>query len=82
MGTGGIEAADIDYNDVRVHKDQLLHKKGKGFEALLYWIAIEKVEGCIVATALAQSALDEAVKYTKTRIVNGKPMSDMQGHPF
>ncbi|MGP8078957.1 MAG: acyl-CoA dehydrogenase family protein [Dehalococcoidales bacterium] len=82
MGTGGIEAADIDYNDVRVHKDQLLHKKGKGFEALLYWIAIEKVEGCIVATALAQSALDEAVKYTKTRIVNGKPMSDMQGIRF
>ena len=82
MGTGGIEAADIDYNDVRVHQDQMLYKKGKGFEALLYWIAIEKVEGCIVATALAQAALDEAVKYTKTRIVNGKPMSDMQGIRF
>jgi len=82
MGTGGIEPADVEYNNVRVHKDQMFHKKGKGFEALLYWIAIEKVEGCIVAVALAQAALDEAVKYTKSRIVSGKPMSDMQGIRF
>ena len=82
MGTGGIEPADVYYKDVRVHKDQMFHKKGKGFEALLYWIAIEKVEGCMVATALAQAALDEAIKYAKNRIVNGKPMSDMQGIRF
>ena len=82
MGTGGIEAADVEYKDVRVHKDQMFHKKGKGFEALLYWIAIEKVEGCMVATALAQAALDETVKYAKNRIVSSKPMSDMQGIRF
>jgi alkylation response protein AidB-like acyl-CoA dehydrogenase len=82
MGTGGIEPADVYYTDVRVHKDQMFHKKGKGFDALLYWIAIEKVEGCIVAVALAQAALDEAVKYTKTRLANGKPISDMQGIRF
>ena len=82
MGTGGIEPADVYYADVRVHKDQMFHKKGKGFDALLYWIAIEKVEGCIVAVALAQAALDEAVKYTKTRLANGKPISDMQGIRF
>ena len=82
MGTGGIEPADVEYNNVRVHKDQIFHKKGKGFEALLYWIAIEKVEGCIVAVAFAQAALDEAVKYTKSRIVSGKPMSDLQGIRF
>jgi butyryl-CoA dehydrogenase len=82
MGTGGIEPADVFYTDVRVHKDQIFHQKGKGFEALLYWIAIEKVEGCIVAVALAQAALDEAVKYTKSRLANGKPISDMQGIRF
>ena len=82
MGTGGIEPADVYYTDVRVHKDQLFHKKGKGFEALLYWIAVEKVEGCVVATAMAQAALDEAVNYSKNRLVSGKPMSDMQGIRF
>jgi alkylation response protein AidB-like acyl-CoA dehydrogenase len=60
----------------------MFHKKGKGFEALLYWIAIEKVEGCMVATALAQAALDEAIQYAKGRIVGTRPMSDMQGIRF
>ncbi len=82
MGTGGIEAADVSYNDVRVHKDQMLHKKGKALEVLLYWIAIEKVEGCMVATALGQTALDEAVHYTKNRMARGRPASDMQGIRF
>ena len=79
MGGGGIEAADVYYEDVRVHKDQILHEKGKGFDILLYWIAIEKVEGCMVAVALAQAALDEAIAYAKSRTARGRPMSDMQG---
>jgi len=82
MGAGGIEPADVYYEDVRVHKDQMLHEKGKGMDVLLYWIAIEKVEGCIVATALAQAALDEAVQYAKSRTARGRLMSDMQGIRF
>jgi len=79
MGGGGIEPADVYYEDYRVHKDQILGEKSRGPEILLYWIAIEKVEGCMVAVALAQAALDEAITYTKNRIVRGKPMSAMQG---
>jgi alkylation response protein AidB-like acyl-CoA dehydrogenase len=82
MGTGGIEPADVYYEKVRVHKDQMLYKKGKAFDVLLYWIAIEKVEGCMVAVAMAQAALDEAVKYAKNRTVGTRPMSDMQGIRF
>ncbi len=70
------------YEDVRVHKDQVLYKKGKAMEVLLHWIAIEKVEGCMAATSMGQAALDEAVKYAKNRIVRGRPMSDMQGIRF
>ena len=79
MGGGGIEPADVYYEDYRVHKDQILGEKGKGFDVLLYWIAIEKLEGCAVAVGLAQAALDEAIAYTKNRIVREKPMSAMQG---
>jgi len=79
MGGGGTEATDVYYNDYRVHKSQILGEKGKGFDVLLYWIAIEKLEGCMVAVALAQAALDEAINYTKNRSVRGKPMSAMQG---
>jgi len=60
----------------------MFHKKGKGFDALLYWMPSKKVEGCIVAVALAQAALDEAVKYTKTRLANGKTDIGYARHPF
>jgi len=82
MGCGGVEPADVYYDNFKVHKNQILGEKGKGFEVLLYWVSIEKLEGCIVAVALAQAALDEAIKYTKNRIIKGKPMSDMQGIRF
>lgn len=79
MGGGGIEAADVYYEDYRVPKENILGEKGKGFDILLHWIAVEKVEGCIVAVGLAQAALDEAVCYVNNRKVRGKPMSAMQG---
>lgn len=82
MGSGGVESVEVYYDDFRVHKDQILGEKGKGLEVLLYWIAIEKLEGCIAAVALGQAALDEAIKYTKNRIIKSRPLSDMQGVRF
>jgi len=79
MGGGGVEAADVYYEDYRVPKENILGEKGKGFPILLWWIAGEKLEGCAVAVGLAQAALDEAIKYAKSRIVRGRPMSSMQG---
>jgi len=81
MGTGGIEPADVYYADVRVHKDQMFHKKAKASTPCFTGLP-SKSGSCIVAVALAQAALDEAVKYTKTRLANGKPVSDMQGIRF
>ncbi len=79
MGGGGIEAADVYFENFRVPKENLLGKKGKGMEILLFWIAAEKVEQCAASVGIAQAALDEAIKYVKTRITRGRPISDMQG---
>lgn len=82
MGCGGVEAVDVSYDNYQVKKSQILGKKGKGLDVLLYWISVEKIEGCIVAVALAQAALDEAIKYTKDRKAGGRPVSNMQGIRF
>lgn len=82
VGSGGVEAADVFYDDLMVSEDQVLGEVGKGFEILLYWIAIEKIQGCIAALALGRAALDETVKYTKERVVAGAPMASMQGIRF
>lgn len=79
MGSGGIEAADVYYENYRVPAGNLLGKKGKGYDILLYWIATEKIEQCAASVGIAQAAIDEAVNYVKTRLSRGKPVSAMQG---
>ena len=79
MGGGGMEAADVYFDNMRVPKANLLGEKGKGFNVLLYWISSEKIEQCAACVGIAQAALDEAVTYTKSRMVKGRPISGMQG---
>ena len=79
MGCGGMEAADVYFENMKVPKENLLGNKGRGFEVLLYWIAIEKVQQCAANVGIAQAGLDEAVKYAKSRIMKGRPLTTMQG---
>jgi alkylation response protein AidB-like acyl-CoA dehydrogenase len=79
MGGGGMEAADVYFRNLKVPAKNLLGKKSGGFDVLLYWIALEKVEQCGACVGMAQAAFDEAVKYAKSRIAKGKPISGLQG---
>ncbi len=79
MGGGGIETADVYFQNMPVPKENLLGNKGKGFDILLYWIALEKIMQCSANVGIAQAALDEAVNYAKSRKARGKPISSMQG---
>lgn len=79
MGGGGIEAADVYFENFQVAKANLLDKQGEGGGILLYWIATEKVQQCAASLGIAQAALDEAVKYVQTRMSRGRPISGMQG---
>ena len=79
MGGGGMEAADVYFDNMKVPRANLLGEKGKGFNALLYWISTEKIEQCAACVGIAKAALDEAVKYAKSRMMREKPISGMQG---
>ncbi len=79
MGGGGIETADVYFQNMRVPQENLLGNKGKGFDILLYWIAIEKIMQCGANIGIAQAALDEAVNYAKSRKARGKSISSLQG---
>jgi alkylation response protein AidB-like acyl-CoA dehydrogenase len=79
MGGGGIESADVYFENVKVPKENIVGQKGDGFTVLLHWIANEKLEQCAVNTGLSQAALDEAVKYAKERQLRDRPMSALQG---
>lgn len=79
MGSGGTDTADIRFENMKVPWQDMLGKKGEGFNVLLYWIALEKIEQSAAAVGMGQAALDEAITYAKSRIIKGKPISDMQG---
>ncbi len=79
MGSGGIETVDVFYDNYQVPKENLLGTAGKGFDVLLSWIAIEKIQQCAACVGIAQAALDEARKFAKSRLAGGKPMSSMHG---
>jgi alkylation response protein AidB-like acyl-CoA dehydrogenase len=79
MGSGGIETVDVFYDNFKVPQEDLLGAPGKGFDMLLSWIAVEKIQQCAACVGLAQAALDEARKFAKTRMAGGKPISSMQG---
>ncbi|MBN2238642.1 MAG: acyl-CoA dehydrogenase family protein [Dehalococcoidales bacterium] len=79
MGSGGMEAADVYYDDYRIPAANMLGKKGKGYDILLYWISTEKIEQCAAAVGIARAAIDEAVDYVKARLNRGKPVASMQG---
>lgn len=79
MGSGGLESMDVYLENVRVPAENILGEKGNGFNILLHWIAGEKIEQCAVNTGIAQSALDEAVKYAKGRMLRAGAMATLQG---
>lgn len=79
MGEGGLEASDIYLKDMHVPASNILGGKTKGFDILLDWIAIEKIQQCGASIGIAQAAMDEALNYANTRKSHGKPISNMQG---
>ena len=79
MGLAGQGLVDVFLKDVRVPKENVLGEKGKGFPILLRWIAGERVEQMALMVGMGQECLEESLKYTRERMVRGRPMTAMQG---
>ena len=79
MGGHAQESVDVHLENLRVPKANLIGEKGKGFNILLWWVGCEKIEQAAAAVGMAQAALDEAIKYSKGRILGTGPMSNLQG---
>ncbi|MDO5476368.1 MAG: acyl-CoA dehydrogenase family protein [Eubacteriales bacterium] len=82
MGIRAASNAEVYYNNVRVHKDDMLGKEGQGFK-----IAMQALDGGRIGIAaqsvgLAQGALDAAIKYCKERKQFGKPITAFQNTQF
>lgn len=82
MGIRGTQTSDIVLENVKVPKENLLGKEGQGFKIMLNTLDYGRIGVAAQALGVAQSALDEAIKYTQERVQFGKPLAKFQNTQF
>lgn len=82
MGIRGTRTSDLIFENVKVPKENLLGKEGKGFVVMMNTLEAGRIGVAAQAVGVAQSALDEAIKYTKERVQFGKSLSKFQNTQF
>lgn len=82
MGIRLSNTTDVIFEDVRVPAGHLIGKENEGFKYVMK--ALEKSRPIAVGpvVGLAQAALDAAIRYSKERVVFGKPIGQNQGIRF
>ncbi len=78
MGLKGSDTATIIFEDVKVPKENLLGKEGEGFKQFLATLDSGRICIGAMAVGLAQAALDESLKFAKTREQFDEPIANFQ----
>ena len=66
------------YKDVKVPKSNLLGEAGKGFRYAMQTLDGARIGIAAQSTGIARRALDESIKYAKSRIAFGAPIAKLQ----
>jgi butyryl-CoA dehydrogenase len=78
MGLRGLAASIVNLDDVYVPEENLIGKKGQGFDILLDAISVERMSVAMQGVAVAQAALELSLDYAKQREAAGRPIARMQ----
>lgn len=82
MGQRASNTAEITFTDVRVPKEYMLGREGRGFAVALKTLDFARAGVAALATGLARHALELATDYVQQRIQFGKPIAEQQGLQF
>jgi len=75
-------AAELFFDDVRVPEENLLGKPGEGFHQMLATLDGGRLSIAAMGLGGAQGAFEAALKYAKSRVQFGKPISKYQAVSF
>ncbi len=78
MGWWSSDTGELSFQDVRVPAQNLLGAEGTGFYGIMHNFEKERLYLALMANATAQLALDESIKYARTREAFGRPLSGFQ----
>lgn len=82
MGLHGSPTAEIVFTDCIVPKENLLGVPGKGFGIAMQTLDGGRIGIAAQALGIAEGAMAEAMKFTKSRVQFGKPISKFQNTQF
>lgn len=82
MGMIGCPTSDVVLDNVRVSKNDMLGREGKGFINAMKTLSVGRLGIAAQALGLATGAMEEAVKYAKARHQFGKPLAQFQNTRF
>lgn len=79
MGIRASSTAELIFKDCRIPKENMLGREGKGFGVAMSTLDGGRIGIAAQALGIAEGALDEAVKYMKTRKQFGRQIGAFQG---
>ena len=82
LGIRASDTAEIALKEVRVPVENLVGEEGNGFYHLMEFFNRTRLHVCAQGVGLARSALEESVRYTKSRCQFGQPIADFQVTQF
>ncbi|PQB04828.1 acyl-CoA dehydrogenase family protein [Aureitalea marina] len=78
LGWRASDTGEIAFDNVRIHKDQLLGEKGQGFGYLMQHLALERLIMAVNAHARSEWALEYTIQYMKDRQAFGTTIDKFQ----
>lgn len=82
MGLIGAATSDIVLEDVKVPKEDMLGQLNQGFKVAMKTLDGGRLGVAAMSVGVAQSCLEEAIKYTKVRKQFGRAIADFQYTQF
>ena len=82
MGQEAADTAELFFEDLRVPVSNILGEENKGFAYLMQELAQERFVIALGAASKMEAMLEETIRYTKERVVFGKPLFDFQNTRF
>ena len=82
MGIRSSETCQLNFDDVKVPKENLLGKEGQGFKIAMATLDGGRIGIASQALGIAQGAYESAVEYAKERVQFGKPIGFNQAITF
>ncbi len=78
MGWNASDTAELSFVDCRVPVENILGGEGQGFVGIMTNFQNERLGLAVMAHAVAELALEESIKYAKTREAFGRTLSGFQ----